>query len=366
MSYRYPVYQPSFSGEERRLVLDCIDSTWISSKGRYIGEFEQRFASYLGARHALSVSNGTVALHVALMALGIGPGDEVLVPTLTYIASANAVRYVGADVVFVDSEPGYWQIDPEDAERRITARTRAIMPVHLYGHACDMARIRALADKYGLLVIEDCAEAIGTEYEGRRVGTFGDISTFSFFGNKTITTGEGGMVVTGNDQFADLVNRLKGQGLAQDREYWHDLVGYNYRMTNICAAIGCAQIGRIDEIVERKQQIAGWYRDSLAGLPVEIHAVRPGTFHSYWMVSILTSESRDRDPLRAHLKAGGIETRPVFNPIHQMPMYAAPERHFPVAENLASRGINLPSYPDLSRADVEAIGASIRAYFGER
>lgn len=366
MSYKYPVYQPSFSSEERRLVLDCVDSTWISSKGRYIGEFEQRFASYLGASHALSVSNGTVALHLALMALGIGPGDEVLVPTLTYIASANAVRYVGAEIVFVDSELDYWQMDPEDAERRITERTRAIMPVHLYGHACDMTKIRALADKYGLFVIEDCAEAIGTEFGGRRVGTFGDVSTFSFFGNKTITTGEGGMVVTGEASIADLVNRLKGQGLARDREYWHDLIGYNYRMTNICAAIGCAQIGRIDEIIERKQQIAAWYRDSLSGLPVEVHRVRPDTFHSYWMVSILTREARDRDPLRAHLKADGIETRPLFNPIHRMPMYSTPGEEFPVAEQLAGRGINLPSYPDLSRSDVESIGASVRTYFEKR
>lgn len=363
MSYRYPVYRPSFSGEERRLVLDCLESTWISSKGRYIAEFEQRFAAYLGARHALSVSNGTVALHVALAALGIGPGDEVLVPTLTYIASANAVRYVGADVVFVDCEQDYWQMDPADAERRITERTRAIMPVHLYGHACEMDRIRALADKYKLLVIEDCAEAIGTEWNGRRVGTLGDISTFSFFGNKTITTGEGGMVVTGNAQYADLVNRLKGQGLAHDREYWHDLLGYNYRMTNICAAIGFAQMERIGEIVERKQQIANWYREHLADVPVEIHAVRPGTFHSYWMVSILTETARDRDPLRTRLKEEGIETRPLFNPVHKMPMYAAPGESFPVAEDLAGRGINLPSYPDLSRSDVEAISASIRGYF---
>ena len=260
MSYRYPVYQPYLTGLEKEYVNDCLDSTWISSKGKYIAEFEQRFASYIGVRRALTVSNGTVAIHVALEALKIGRGDEVLVPTFTYVASANAVAYTGATPVFVDSEAAYWQIDVKDAERKITSRTKAIMPVHLYGHPCDMDAVMALAHKHGLAVVEDCAEAIGATWRGRHVGTFGDVATFSFFGNKTITTGEGGMVVTNSDATAAMVTRLKGQGLSAGREYFHDLIGYNYRMTNICAAIGCAQMERLPEIFEMKLRIAAWYK----------------------------------------------------------------------------------------------------------
>jgi perosamine synthetase len=363
MSYIYPVYRPFFTGREKDLVLECIESTWISSKGKFIGEFERRFADWLGVRNASSVSNGTVALHVALKALGIGPGDEVLVPTLTYIASANAVTYCGAKVVFVDSEADYWQMDLEDAERKVTSRTKAVMPVHLYGHACDMDATMALARAYGLSVIEDCAEAIGTRIGDRLAGTWGDVSSFSFFGNKTITTGEGGMVVTDDQARAHLVSKLKGQGLADGREYWHDVVGYNYRMTNICAAIGCAQMDHLDQVIAKKQQIAAWYRDALDGLPLHIHRTRPGTVHSYWMVSIVIDDPAHRDPLRAALKNAGIETRPLFFPIHQMEMYKRPDESYPVAENLSSRGINLPSYPDLSREDVNVICNFVRGYF---
>ncbi len=366
MSFGFPVYKPHFTGKEKEMVLDCLNSTWISSKGSYINEFEKKFANYLGVDHALSVCNGTVALHLALEALGIGPGDEVLVPTFTYIASANAVTYTGAKVVFVDSEAEFWQMDITAAEQKITPRTKAIMAVHLYGHACDMVAIRALADKYSLFVVEDCAEAIGTRIDDRLVGTFGDVSSFSFFGNKTITTGEGGMVVTSNERFASLGRRLKGQGLAKDREYWHDIVGYNYRMTNICAAIGCAQMEEISQVLAKKQQVAAWYREFLADSPVEMHAVRPGTFHSYWMVSILVEKSTDRDVLREWLKENSIETRPLFYPIHQMTMYLRPGEMFPVADDLASRGINLPSYPDLCLDDVAIICRSISEFFNKR
>ncbi|MGI6856911.1 DegT/DnrJ/EryC1/StrS family aminotransferase [Mesorhizobium sp. 1B3] len=365
MSFKYPVYQPHFTGREREYVLDCLDSTWISSKGKYIGEFEGKFAKYLGADHALSVSNGTVALHLALAALGIGPGDEVLVPTLTYIASANAVTYTGANVVFVDSEPDHWQMDLADAERKITPKTRAIMPVHLYGHACDMEGIRHLAREYGLFVIEDCAEAIGTRFDGKLVGTLGDVGCFSFFGNKTVTTGEGGMLVTSDLSLADRISRLKGQGLARDREYWHDLVGFNYRMTNICAAIGSAQMEHIEQVVARKRQLANIYGQELAGLPVSVHGERAGTEHSYWMVTILTDAAEDRDPLRSHLRERGIETRPIFHPVHRMHMYLRPGQAFPVAEDLSRRGINLPSYPDLSDEDVGIICSEIRAHFNQ-
>jgi len=364
MSIKFPVYRPRFTGKEKDLVLDCLESTWISSKGKYIGQFESRFADYLGTAHAVAVSNGTVALHVALEALGIGPGDEVLLPTLTYIASANAITYTGATPVFVDSETAYWQMDPRELEARITPRTKAIMPVHLYGHACEMAPIMAIAKRHGLKVVEDCAEAIGTRDGDRLVGTFGDVASFSFFGNKTITTGEGGMVTTADPEIADKVRRLKGQGLAKDREYWHDLVGYNYRMTNICAAIGCAQMDAIEEVIAMKQAVAGWYREALSGLPAEVHGTRPGSFNSYWMVSILTDQAEDRDRLRAHLKEDGIETRPLFPPMHLMPVYQRPGERFARAEGLAQRGLNLPSYPELSRDDVAEISNSIARYFG--
>jgi perosamine synthetase len=362
MNLKYPVYAPYLNGREKALVMDCLDSTWISSKGKYVSQFEESFASWLGAQHAITVSNGTVALHVALAALGIGAGDEVLVPTLTYIASANAVKYTGADVVFVDSEAAYWQIDIEDAERKITSKTKAIMVVHLYGQATEMDAVMALAKKHSLYVIEDCAEAIGTRFDGTHVGTIGDVGCFSFFGNKTITTGEGGMVVTNNAELDRKIRHLRSQGVSSEREYWHDAIAFNYRMTNIAAAIGCAQMESIDDLIAKKQQIAEWYRQALADLPVQVHAVNPRTLHSYWMVSILVEDAGDRDPLRAALLRDGIETRPLFYPVHQMSMYSAPGQLFPVADEIASRGINLPSYPALMRDDITFICERVRDF----
>ncbi len=363
MSIRYPVYRPYLSGQEKQYVSDCLDTTWISSKGAYIGRFEAAFSEFTGVEHSLSVSNGTVALHVALVALGIGPGDEVLVPALTYVASANAVTYTGATPVFVDSEPEFWQIDIAAAELKITERTRAIMPVHLYGHACNMDEVMAFAARHKLLVVEDCAEALGTRWRGRHVGTFGEIGTFSFFGNKTVTTGEGGMVVTNNAAHADMVSRLKGQGLARDREYYHDLVGYNYRMTNICAAIGVAQMEALPVILERKRAIAGWYEDALKDLPLKVHATASRCKHSYWMVTIMVDDPADRGPLRDTLRESGIETRPVFVPMNELPIYREPDGLYPVAADLSSRGINLPSYPDLERTDVFEICGVVRSFF---
>lgn len=359
-----PVYQPDLSGKERDYVLECLDSTWISSKGKFIPAFEEGFRNFVGCRYAASVSNGTVALHVALLALGIGPGDEVIVPTLTYVASANAVTYTGATPIFVDSEPDTWQISPEDIRAKITSRTKAIMPVHLYGAPCDMDAIMAIAAEHGLLVVEDCAEAIGTLYKGQHVGTFGDISTFSFFGNKTITTGEGGMVVTNNQTLYERSVHFKGQGLAVSRQYWHDAVGYNYRMTNICAAIGLAQLERIDTFLSEKRRVADRYMQRLHGLPLEFQAERSDTRHSYWMVSFLLNDSEKRDPLRAHLAERQIETRPVFYPVHTMPMY---ERRFelhPAAESIGWRGISIPSWPGLTEDDIDRVTSAIGSFFG--
>lgn len=363
MSYKYPVYQPQLSGNEKKYVNECLDSTWISSKGKFISEFENAFAEKTGVKYAASVSNGTVALHLALLTLGIKEGDEVIVPTFTYIASVNAITYTGAKAVFADSDAATWQIDPEDIKKRITPKTKAIMPVHLYGHPCDMESIMRIAKENNLFVIEDCAEAFGSKVNGKHVGTFGDISTYSFFGNKTITTGEGGMVVTNDKTLYDRAVHLKGQGLAKHREYWHDVVGYNYRMTNICAAIGLAQLENADSIIEKKRQIADWYKKYLDNSHVEIHAETENVFHSYWMVTVLLKNSDERDVLRDKLKSHEIETRPTFYPVHTMPMYSKNFHRFPVAEDIGWRGINLPSYPELNEEDVKFICEKINEFY---
>jgi perosamine synthetase len=355
MSFTIPIYQPSLSGNEKKYVNECLDSTWISSKGRFIAEFESQFAAFSQVRYATSVSNGTVALHLALVALGIGPGDEVIVPTLTYIASVNAIAFTGATPVFVDSIADTWQMDPDDVRRKITSKTRAIMAVHLYGHPCEMNTLATIAKDNGLFLVEDCAEAFGALYRGHHVGSFGDIATYSFFGNKTITTGEGGMVVTNDETLFDRAVHFKGQGLAKHRQYWHDVIGYNYRMSNICAAIGLAQLERADELLAKKKQLAQWYADELAGLPITLHQEVGEVRHSYWMCSILVEDSAQRDPLREALESNGIETRPVFYPVHTMPMYAQKFQRHPVAESLGWRGINLPSWPDLSREQITRI-----------
>jgi perosamine synthetase len=362
MQKRIPIYAPDIGHRERENVLECLDSSWISSKGRFISEFEQGFAAYIGAPFATATCNGTVALHLALVTLGIGPGDEVIVPTLTYVASANAVAYTGATPVFCDCEPGTWQMSTEDVRAKITPRTRAIMPVHLYGAPCDMEALLRVAREHDLFVIEDCAEAIGTRIGNRHVGTFGDIATFSFFGNKTITTGEGGMVVCNNQTLLERAVHLKGQGLASHRQYWHDVIGYNYRMTNICAAIGIAQLERADEFLARKAQIAARYRANLADLGITFQEEVPGTRHSHWMIAFLFSHAAGRDPLRNWLESRGIETRPVFYPIHTMPMYAQRFQAHPVSEDTARRGINVPSWPGLSDHDVDYICETVRGF----
>lgn len=361
-----PIYKPELSGNEKAYVNECLETTWISSKGRFVSEFEQAFAEYTNIKHATTVSNGTVALHLALIALGIGPDDEVIVPSLTYIASVNAIAYTGAAPVFVDSLENTWQMDPDDVKRKITPKTRAIMAVHLYGHPCEMDSLTALAREHGLFLIEDCAEAFGSLYKGRHVGQFGDIATYSFFGNKTITTGEGGMVVTNDETLHDRAVHFKGQGLAKHREYWHDVIGYNYRMTNICAAIGLAQLEQAPEFIKKKQQIAEWYKDNLQGLPITVHGEFGDVRHSYWMVSVLVEKAENRDPLRAALSNAGIETRPLFYPAHTMPMYAAKFQKHPIAESLGWRGINLPSWPGLTKANVEFICQTIAASVGRK
>ena len=365
MSFKYPVYQPSLAGNEKKYVMDCLDSTWISSKGKYLAEFESKFAERIDIKHATAVCNGTVALHLALLTLGIKEGDEVIVPSLTYIASVNAIAYTGATPVFVDSLRSTWQMNPEDVRKKITPRTKAIMAVHLYGHSCDMDALSAICKEHQIFLIEDAAEAFGTYYKGKHAGTFGDISTFSFFGNKTITTGEGGMVVTNDETLFDRAVHFRGQGLAQHREYWHDVIGYNYRMTNICAAIGLAQLEQADTFIAQKKAVSLEYISQLQNLPLDYHHEEKDTTHSYWMFSVLLDNIKDREPLREHLKLNGVETRPLFYPVHTMPMYSKNYQKHEVAENIGWRGINLPSYPGLTKEDITYICDSIKGYFSK-
>ncbi len=349
-----PVYQPDLSGNERRYLLDCIDSGWISSIGKYTTQFEQMVCEFTGIAHASAVSNGTVALHLALHCLDIGPGDEVIVPSFTYIASVNTIAQTGATPVFVDSRPDDWLLDVEDVRRNITPRTKAIMAVHLYGSVCDMPGLVALAQEHRIKIVEDCAEALGSTLHGNHVGAFGNVGTFSFFGNKTVTTGEGGMVVACDEALAARMRKVKGQGQSLERRYWHDELGFNYRMTNICAAIGVAQMERIETILERKRQIACLYRAELRDSGVQFQRAIDGVVSSDWLVSLLLPRATDREHVMQRLAEAGVDSRPVFYCAHQMPMYRTGGSH-PVAENIAARGISLPSYPALTDDQVAAV-----------
>ncbi len=359
-----PVYRPSIGATEKEYVADAVASTWISSKGEYLQRFEEGFSAYVDARHGVATCNGTVSLHLILEAMGVGPGDEVIVPTLTYVASVNAIRYTGATPVFVDSNPEYWNLEPAAIEPKITPRTKAIMVVHLYGHPADMDPILEIANRHGIAVIEDAAEAHGAEYRGRKIGAMGLAGSYSFFGNKIITTGEGGMVVCNDEAFAERCRHLRGQGVSTTRTYWHDVVGYNYRMTNLAAALGVAQLERVDEIIEVKRRIAARYCDALAGLEgVTLPPEMPWARSVYWMVSILV-EPALRDPLMAFLRENGIETRPFFYPAHTMPMYECDE-HYPVAERIGASGINLPSFPELTDAEIDEVCDRIKEFLSQ-
>ena len=359
---KYPIYQPRLSGNEKKYVNDCLDSTWISSKGKYINLFENAFAEYIGTKHATTVSNGTVALHLALLALGISEKDEVIVPSFTYIATANAITYVGAKPIFVDSDSKTWQISPESIKKNITKKTKAILIVHIYGHPCDMDEITQICKEKNIFLIEDCAEAIGSKYKGKKVGSFGDISTFSFFGNKTITTGEGGMLVSNNEKLIKKAYHLKNQAVTKE-QYWHDITGYNYRMTNIQAAIGLAQLEQVEKNITDKTNIAKIYEASFKNSEIEFHKANKDVFHTYWMCSILLKNKATRDNLVKFLTKEGIDTRPLFYPAHKMPCFKDYNNEtLPVAEDIGYRGINLPSWPDLKDEDVQYIADKINEF----
>lgn len=358
-----PVYIPSLGGNEAKYVADAVQSGWISSLGAYVDRFEQAIKAVTGAKHAIAVSNGSVALHLALHCLDVGPGDEVIVPTFTYIASVNAIALAGAKPVFVDVQPDDWLIDPASAEQAITAKTKAIMPVDLYSAVSNPAVI-ALARSRGIAVVQDCAEVFGTTIDGRHAGMEADVATFSFFGNKTVTTGEGGAVISNDDALAARMRKVKGQGQSATRRYWHDEIGFNYRMTNIAAAIGVAQVERLDEILARKSAIAALYRHEMANCGVSFQQIPDSVKSSEWLVSVLLPEGVDRDTVMRDMAASGVDTRPVFYCAHHMPMYATGQS-LPVAEDISNRGISLPSYPGLTDDDVvkvsEALKLAIRA-----
>ena len=361
---RISVAQPKLAGNERKYVLDCLDSSWISSNGKYIASFEESFAKFCGVKHAITTNNGTTALHLALVVLGLQPGDEVIIPTVTYIATANAVRYCGATPVLVDVCADTMNIDPAAIEEKITPRTRGIIPVHLYGHPAEMTTINEIALRHGLWVVEDAAEAHGAEVRGRRVGSFGTCATFSFFGNKIVTTGEGGMVTTDDDELAKKLRLYRGQGMDLARRYWFPVVGYNYRMTNIQAAIGVAQMESIDQSLAERDALARWYDDALSGLREKLTLPTEQTWAKqvYWMYTVFLRQGgeQERDAVMRHLDICGIETRPVFYPMHIMPPYLE-NGAYPIADLWAQRGINLPTHQGITRDDVQRIADSLAA-----
>jgi len=358
-----PVYAPLLDGREEKYVLDAVRSGWISSLGRYVNRFEEDFARFCGVRNAVSVSNGTVALHLALHALGIAPGDEVIVPSLTFVATANSVHYTGATPIFADVDAETWCIDPADVARRITPRTRAIMPVHLYGHPAPMDELRTLAEEHDLWIVEDAAEGHGAQIGERMAGSLGDIAAFSFYANKIVTTGEGGMLTTDDDALAARCRMLRDHAMPPQRRYWHDEVGFNYRMTNLQAAVGVAQMERIAGLIARKRAIAARYIEHLSGLPgLTLPAERPGCTSVYWMVSPLVEAPFPlaRDALILALRRQGIDSRPFFYPLDTLPPYFSPTPR-PVSLQLSRTGLNLPSSPALTDAQVDYICATIRA-----
>jgi perosamine synthetase len=360
---RYPVAAPHLSGREAFYVNECLRTNWISSQGPFISQFEEQFARSVDRKHALATCNGTVALHLALLGLGVGPGDEVIVPSLTYIATANAVAYCGATPVFADSDPNTWCISAASVARLVSPRTKGIIPVHLYGHPCDIDALVEIADAHHLWIVEDCAEAFGATFRGRPVGSFGDASMFSFFGNKILTTGEGGMVVTDDDQLAARLRLVKGQGMDPARRYWHSIIGYNYRMTNIAAAIGLGQLEHVDQLMGDRKRVAGWYADRLRDVPgLTLPTEAPGVSNIFWLYSILLNDPPLRDPFMAELAKQGIETRPLFYPVHVFPMYrhCRTDGGCAVAADLSSRGLNLPTSSYLAEMDIDVITAEVR------
>jgi len=362
-----PVCEPLVTQREIDLVTNCLRSGWISSAGQYLDRFESEWAAYCGMKHGVAVTNGTAALQLAVQLLDLQPGDEVILPSFTIISCAQAITRCGGIPVLVDSEPFTWQMDVQQVEAKITQRTRAIMPVHIYGHPVDMDPLLALAERHGLTVIEDAAEAHGAEYKGRRCGGLGQISVFSFYANKLITTGEGGMVLTQSHRLAERAGFLKNLAFQKSRRFLHDELGDNLRLTNLQAALGVGQIGRIEEIVDRKRAIARAYAERLSDLPgVALPAEALWARNVYWVFGLVLDESTGMNAAQwgQRLAALGVETRPFFLGMHEQPVFHnmglfLTER-YPVAERLARQGLYLPTGLGISEAEIDQVSTAVR------
>jgi perosamine synthetase len=354
------VCEPSLSDLEKKYVQEALEQNWLSSIAPPVRMFEDAFAKRWGVKHAVAVNSGGSALFLALWTLGIREGHEVILPTFTMVASAGAVTQCGATPVFIDSEPGTGNIDASLIERKITTRTRMIMPVHVYGHPCDMDPIRKLARDYNLLLVEDAAESHGALYKGRQAGTIGNAGCFSFYANKIMTSGEGGMIITDDDGFADQLRHTRAYDFDDDRHFWHKRLAWNFRMSSLEAAVGRAQLERLDDLVVARKKNASYYSERLGDL-VELLSVREYAAAVSWMFGILVRDLAERDGLMAYLAAHGVETRTFFLPMHQQPVYKSSES-FPVAEDLGRRGLYLPSSSHLSDRDKDTVITHVRAY----
>lgn len=360
-SWRVAMARPWLGGNEQRYVREALAAEQVSG-GSFVRRFEEAFAAWLGVRWALATSSGTTALHLALLAAGVGPGDEVIVPDVTFVATANAVRYCGATPVLVDICPDTWTLDVAQAQTALTARTRAILAVHLYGAPAAMTTLRALAHARGLALIEDVAEALGSEVAGQKAGSLGDVGCFSFYGNKTITTGEGGMVATNWEDVAQRVLLLRGQAVAPGRAYWHTEMGYNYRMGELQGAVGLAQIERIDAHLAARRQVRAWYEERLAGNDQgwALQARPSGTDPVFWMNAARNERQGGAAAQAARrLAQANVETRPVFTPMHALPMYEAPGRAFRQSMRLWQHGVVLPTHAQMNAADVALVTAAL-------
>jgi perosamine synthetase len=365
---RIPVAAPDLEGNEERYLLEALRSSWISSTGPFVSRFEREFAAACGTRAAIGVANGTLALHLALLTMDLRPGDEVLVPSLTYIATANAVRYCGAEPVFVDVDPRTWCMDPALLEASITRRTKGVIPVHLYGHPADMDVINRTAATHGLWVVEDAAEAHFARYKGRPAGSLARIGVFSFYGNKVVTSGEGGAVTLDDPALEHRARLLRGQGVDPDRRYFFPITGYNYRLTNLACAILCAQLERSSQLLARRRAIYERYRAALEGTPgVAFQPQAAWADPAPWLFSITIDArefGRSRDELAGVLAEQGIDTRPFFRPLHRLPPFHE-ESHrrgevLPVTDRLAESGLNLPTFTRMRDDEIDLVAEVIR------